>query len=216
MEGTDDTVRPGRDRAHLWTGLLGKLCGVSNVHYNPLPPNPNPPTSPPPRPLPSCLAQRLKTGTDLVKKQEVMKSGLAQPYQSFSFPPHQPQNSTTPLPTHRTPPLPRGNQYRIKDGFGYQLKGRGAMMQTSPQPGRHAERATSSQPTVQRHLRWTDMLRKRRALPFPQSGSRRGVMKINHRHILSWSTLHLGQSSCSESKLYFRNLTEFNQFNSKL
>lgn len=40
------------------------------------PPPPNAPLKTSPRPLPSCRALRPKTGTDLVKKQEVMKSGL--------------------------------------------------------------------------------------------------------------------------------------------
>lgn len=85
-------------RRACWESCVMSVMSITPPHH-PLT------TTAPPRPLPSCLAQRLKTGTDPVKKQEVMKSGLAQTYQSFSFPPHQPQNSTTPLTAHRTPSL---------------------------------------------------------------------------------------------------------------
>lgn len=57
-----------------------------NVHlYPPTPPHHLSPTvrKKPPRPLPSCLDPKLKTGTDLVKKQEVMKSSLGQPKLDF-------------------------------------------------------------------------------------------------------------------------------------
>lgn len=113
-----------------------------------------------PRPLPSCLAPRLKTGTDLVKKQEVMKSGLGQPNRVFS--PSDPQNSSTPSFTQiRKPPLPPRPKWNwlFKGGCDSRYLAtacHGEGINTAKKP--------------QKRPRWMDVLRKHPTLPFPQGG----------------------------------------------
>lgn len=92
-------------RAHLGQALsclLGKLGNFHFYHHHHHPHTHTQKT--PPRPLPSCLALSLKTGTDLVKKQEVMKTGLEQPNQVF-FPPIPPSkfHDTSFTQTHKPP-----------------------------------------------------------------------------------------------------------------
>lgn len=104
IEMPADTLRPAVGLT-LDKHIAVTVMSVSSIIETP-PPTTTTTKKTSPRPLPSCRALRLKTGTDLVKKQEVMKSGLEQPNRASFFPLSDPQHSMTPLLHGPTSPLP--------------------------------------------------------------------------------------------------------------
>lgn len=108
------------------------------------------------RPLPSCLTPRLKTGTDLVKKQEVMKRGLGRANRIFPYPDLKIPRQLLHAEPRETFSVLKQRIYNLHLSSGTV---RGTNTCTSQAEGR-----------PQTHLRGKDKPRKHAALPFPQNG----------------------------------------------
>lgn len=130
-----------------------------------------------------------------MKKQEVMKPGLAQPYQArlpaSEFHDASSHTLTPPLPppTRLTPPPPPPRlPVRINTESKMDSDDRGAIMDPRrrlPPRRRNEKTPAEEKVTAQQHLRWMDTLRRSQSSAFSSKWLSAGVMEINHRHILS-------------------------------